>query len=113
MRNSPKISVKPLATTNRRAAKVSPLRSWKVLIPDRFALRCFGSSGEVPVEDLFAGHKGDVRLLPDRLENAAEIFGAVRSAHDVGMDHERHDAGGLGSIGVNLLELINRPVVIF
>ena len=27
MRNSPKISVKPLATTNSSAAKVSPLRS--------------------------------------------------------------------------------------
>ena len=32
MRSSPKINVKPLATTNSSAAKVNPLRSWKVLI---------------------------------------------------------------------------------
>src|ERR1700722_10166560 len=103
IRSSPKINVKPLATTNSSAAKVSPLRSWKVLIPSR----CFRSRLEIPVENLFAGHEGDVGLLTNRLEDAAEIFGAMRRAHDVGMDHERHDARGIGGVFVDLLELIN------
>src|ERR1019366_4535162 len=110
MRSNPKISVKPLATTNSRAAKVSPLRSWKVFI---CALRRFRSRGEIPVQDLFSRHERDVRLLPDLLEDAAEISRAMRRAHDVGMDHERHDAGGIGGIVVDLLELIDGAIVIF
>src|ERR1700760_1494438 len=109
MRNNPKINVKPLATTNSSAAKVSPLRSWKVLIP----LRRFRSRLEIPVEDLFTGHEGHVRLLPDHLDDTAEIFGAMRRPHDVGMEDERHDARGVRRVLIDLLELVERAILIF
>jgi hypothetical protein len=51
--------------------------------------------------------------LADALEHAAEVFRAVRRAHDVGMDDERHDARRVGGVGVNLLELVERAFRIF
>src|SRR6476620_9719234 len=110
MRSNPKINVKPLATTNRSPAKVRPLRSWKVLT--RCSLGRLRSGRQIPIENLFPGHEGDVGFLPDHLEDATEISGAVRSAHDVGMHHERHDARGIGGIGVDLFELVDGAVVI-
>ena len=47
---------------------------------------------EVPVADLLASPENDIRAFSDLRENSAEIFGSVRSAHDVGMYDERHDA---------------------
>src|ERR1700733_13185223 len=109
IRSRPKINVKPLATTNSSAAKVSPLRSWKVLI----SLRRFRSRLEIPVENLFTGHEDYVGLLPDRLEDAAEVFRPVCCTHVVGRDHQRQDARGLGGIRIDLLELVERAILIF
>src|SRR5215204_3705350 len=98
MRRSPKISVKPDATTKRSAAKVSPLRSWKsdiawTLGPERLL-------GAIPVEDLLAGPEHHVALAPDARDGVAEVFETVRRTHDVGVHDERHDAGAVAAIMV-------------
>src|SRR5207237_6032092 len=46
---------------------------------------------QVPVEDLLAGPEQDARVLADMGEGAADIFQAMRRAHDVGVEDERHD----------------------
>src|ERR1700676_1422849 len=70
--------------------------------------RRFRSGAEIPVGDLRAGPEQHAGLLADDLEYFAEIFEAMRHAHDVGMQRERHDARGVGRIGVDLLELVER-----
>src|SRR5918993_2275988 len=111
MRKSPKISVKPDATTNSSAAKVSPFRSWKsdiasMLGPERL-LRA------VPVEDLLAGPEHDVALAPDTRDHLPKVFEAVRRAHDVGVDNQSHDAGAVAGILMKLLELVDGAVAVF
>src|SRR5215475_744206 len=78
-----------------------------------FRSRRLGADLEIPVEDLLAGPEQHVALPADRLEDAAEIFGPVRCAHDVGMHRNRHDAGGALGVGVDLFELIDSAVVEF
>src|SRR5205823_9766808 len=71
-----------------------------------------GALREVPVEDLLAGPEQDARLLPDMRERGAEIFEAVRRAHDVGVRDERHHARGVPRIGVELVELVAGAVAV-
>ena len=68
---------------------------------------------KIPVEDLFAGPEHDAGPGPDVLERFAEVAEAVRRAHDVRVDDDRHDAGGLLRIGVQLFELIDGTVPVF
>src|SRR5215813_2569752 len=68
---------------------------------------------EIPVEDLLPGPEQHVALLADGLEDAMEILGPVRCAHDVGMHRNRHDAGGALGVGVDLFELIDGAIVEF
>src|SRR5580698_3645973 len=75
--------------------------------------RCLRSGTEEPVENLLAGPEQDVLFLADVLDDLAEIFYAMRRAHDVGMDRDRHHAGRVGGIGIDLLELVERAVGIF
>src|SRR5580693_9892371 len=75
--------------------------------------RCLWSGAEEPVEDLLAGPEQDVLFLADVLDHAAEILDPMRRAHDVGMDRDRHHAGRVGGIGIDLLELIECAVGIF
>ena len=57
------------------------------LAPDLGVLRL------IPVEDLFAGPEQHVAIGADVGEGGAQIFEAVRRAHNVGVYHQRHDAG--------------------
>ena len=66
-----------------------------------------------PVQDLLAGPEQYIVTLPDMGENVAEIFEPMRCAHDVGVHDQRHDPGGTGRIIVELVELIDRAVVVF
>src|SRR5262249_36257530 len=80
---------------------------------DAFYSRRLWARGEKPVENLLAGPEQYARPVADRLEHLAEMVAAVRRAHGVGMQHDRHDGGGFGCIGIDLLELIDRALVIF
>ena len=71
----------------------------------------FGPALHVPIRDLRAGPEQHVLLLPDLLEDLAEIFGPVRRAHDVGVHRNRHHPGGALGVLVDLLELVHRPLV--
>src|SRR5580658_409743 len=68
--------------------------------------RCPRSGAEEPIENLLAGPEQDVLFLADVLDDLAEIFYAMRRAHDVGMDRDCHHARRVGGIGVDLLELV-------
>jgi hypothetical protein len=46
-------------------------------------------------------------------EGGAEVFQPMRRAHDVGVRDQRHDAGRARRVAVQLLELVDRPVVVF
>src|SRR5580698_2057572 len=72
--------------------------------------RLLRSGAKVPVEDLLACPEQYVLSLADVLDRLAEIFHAVRRAHDVGMDRERHHARRICGVSVNLFELIDRAV---
>src|SRR6266851_4761509 len=71
-----------------------------------------GALREVPVEDLLAGPEQDAGVLLDMGERAAEIFEAVRRAHDVGVHDQGHDPGRVARIGVELVELVAGAVAI-
>src|SRR5262249_7380657 len=75
--------------------------------------RRLGADLEIPVEDLLAGPEQNIAFVADRLEDAAEVLGPVRCAHDVRMHRDRHDAGGAFGVGVDLLELIDGAIVEF
>ena len=87
MRSRPKINVKPLATTNRSAAKVNPLRSWKVFIPDLWR-RSALDLAMIPVENLFAVPVHDAFELVHIIIDRFKIFDPERLAADVGMDRK-------------------------
>src|SRR5262249_33466790 len=70
-----------------------------------------GSDLHVPVRDLRAGPEQDIALLADFLEDPAEIFGAMRRAHDVGVHRDRHHARRAFGILVDLLELVHGALV--
>src|SRR5439155_8127113 len=67
---------------------------------------------QIPVEDLLAGPEQNARMLPDVRERGAEIFEAVRRAHDVGVYDQRHDPRGVVRIRVELVELVAGAVVV-
>ncbi len=66
-----------------------------------------------PICNLRAGPEFYMAFLANGFEHAAKIFQPVRGAHDVGMQDQRHDARRLRGVGVDLLELIERPVSVF
>src|SRR3954470_13730175 len=108
----PKMSVKPLATTNSSAANVRPFSAWNAVIDTGAAPASGFRLAQVPVEDLLAGPEQHVLVRADLFQRAPVVLGAVRRAHDVGMHHQRHDARGAGAVGVDLLELVHRALVV-
>src|SRR5262245_6429055 len=77
-------------------------------VPSLLRLR---SGLHVPVRDLRAGPEQDVPLLADLLVDLAEIFGAMRRTHDVGMHRDRHHARRAFGVLVDLLELVHGALV--
>src|ERR1700733_7486134 len=109
MRSNPKINVKPLATTNSSAAKVSPLKSWKVFIADlcrRLAL----DLAFIPIENLLAVPVHDAFELVHIIINRFEIFDPERLAGDVGMDRQRQDFRPIRALGIEPIETVNRAL---
>ena len=68
--------------------------------PPRLLTKTRASLGLVPVEDLLAGPEMGGAGTADVLDHAAEIFEAVRRAHDVGVQDDRHDARGVARVVV-------------
>jgi hypothetical protein len=54
-----------------------------------------------------------VAPVADAGEQVAQIFEPVWRAHDVRVDDQRHDPRRLRRVLVELLELVDRPIVVF
>src|SRR3984957_11896386 len=65
-----------------------------------------------PVVDALAGPEHHVLVGAHMLERFAEVTRAVWRAHDVGVHDKRHDAGRVGGIRIDLIELINRAIAV-
>src|ERR1700712_3117681 len=98
MRSNPKISVKPLATTNSSAAKVSPLKSWNVFIAASCRRRA--DLALIPIENLLAVPVHHAFELVHVIVDRFEIFDPERLAGDVGMDRQRQEFRPLRAFGI-------------
>src|SRR6185295_4409321 len=71
------------------------------------------AGGPIPIDDLFASPEQGISRVSNVLNRFSEIFEAVWSAHNVGVDDQRHHARGNLGILTQLLKLVDSPVSIF
>ena len=60
----------------------------------------------VPITNLAGGHPGDAFVAANVVQQLFEVTNAVRYAGNVGVDRNRHDAGIVGTLGIQPVELV-------
>src|SRR5689334_3116124 len=71
-----------------------------------------GALSRIPVEDAFPGPEQHAVAAANLLQHATKVTCAMRRAHDVRMHDQCHHARGVARIVVELLELVDRAVVV-